>query len=187
MNRRRLLLALPLGVVAVASAGWGVMLARMREGEFDPHTLPSPLIGRHVPDFSLPGLAGATFASDGISGGELQKPGRPMLVNFFASWCGPCVEEAPVLAQLAHQGLPLWGITYKDAPEATEAFLASHGNPFGRIAVDRPGRVAIDWGVYGVPETYLIDAGGIVRWRFAGALTSTVIDRDLAPLLRTAS
>jgi cytochrome c biogenesis protein CcmG/thiol:disulfide interchange protein DsbE len=182
MKRRRLLLGLPLGAAAIAAGGWAVMLHRMGEGEFDPHTLPSQLIGRKVPDFDLPGLAG-----EGITGRELQTPPRPMLVNFFASWCVPCVEEAPVLAGLQRQGLPIWGITYKDAPEATQRFLAQRGNPYARIAVDRPGRVAIDWGVYGVPETYFIDAGGVVRWRFAGALTDAVVQRDLVPLLRAAS
>jgi len=181
MNGRRLLLGAPLAVLAVAAGGWAVMLDRMREGEFDPHTLPSQLIGRTVPDFSLPGLTG-----DGITGADLQHPRQPMLVNFFASWCVPCLEEGGVLTELAKQGLPIWGITYKDQPAATKGFLGRQGNPYARIAVDLPGRVAIDWGVYGVPETYFIDGGGIVRWRYAGALTDTVLDRDLLPLWQRA-
>ncbi|WP_284946226.1 DsbE family thiol:disulfide interchange protein [Acidisoma cladoniae] len=181
MIGRRLLLGAPLGILAVAAGGWAVMLNRMRNGEFDPHTLPSQLIGHQVPDFSLPGLSGA-----GITGADLQKPQQPMLVNFFASWCVPCVQESTVLAEVAKQGLPIWGITYKDKPSATQAFLARQGNPYARIAVDLPGRVAIDWGVYGVPETYFIDGAGIVRWRYAGALTDQVLQRDLLPLWQRA-
>jgi cytochrome c biogenesis protein CcmG/thiol:disulfide interchange protein DsbE len=134
-----------------------------------------------VPDFTLPGLAGA-----GFTGAELQTPKQPMLVNFFASWCVPCLQEAGVLGEIAKEGLPIWGIAYKDAPAATRAFLAQNGNPYARIAMDRPGRVAINWGVYGVPETYFIDGGGIVRWRYAGALTDAVVQRDLVPLLARA-
>jgi cytochrome c biogenesis protein CcmG/thiol:disulfide interchange protein DsbE len=179
---RRLILGVPLGILAVAAGGWAVMLHRMQQGDFDPHSLPSQLIGKKVPDFALPGLDGAP----GITGAELQSPKQPMLVNFFASWCVPCMEEAGVLKEIVRQGLPIWGITYKDAPDATQAFLAKNGNPYARIAVDRPGRVAINWGVYGVPETYFIDGGGIVRWRFAGALTDDVVQRDLVPLLARA-
>ncbi len=175
---RRLMLGAPLGLLAVVGGGWAVMLERMRQGEFDPHSLPSQLIGRTVPDFVLPGLDGP-----GITGAELQKPTRPMLVNFFASWCVPCLEEAAILKQIAGQGLPIWGITYKDKPSATRAFLGQNGNPYARIAMDLPGRVAIDWGVYGVPETYFIDGTGIVRWRYAGALTDEVVQRKLVPLL----
>jgi cytochrome c biogenesis protein CcmG/thiol:disulfide interchange protein DsbE len=179
---RRLMLGLPLGILAVAAGGWAVMLNRMQQGEFDPHSLPSQLIGKKVPDFSLPGLGDGP----GITGAELQNPKQPMLVNFFASWCVPCMQEAAVLKEIARQGLPIWGITYKDAPDATQAFLARNGNPYARIAMDRPGRVAINWGVYGVPETYFIDGGGIVRWRYAGALTDDVVQRDLVPLLARA-
>jgi cytochrome c biogenesis protein CcmG/thiol:disulfide interchange protein DsbE len=178
---RRLMLGVPLVVLAAAGGGWALMLARMQRGEFDPHSLPSQLIGRRVPDFDLPGLAGA-----GFTGTDLQNPKQPMLVNFFASWCVPCMQEAGVLAEIAKQGLPIWGITYKDAPGATHAFLAQNGNPYARIAVDRPGRVAINWGVYGVPETYFIDGQGIVRWRYAGALTDAVVQRDIVPLLERA-
>ncbi len=91
-----------------------------------------------------------------------------------------------MLGTLAKQGLPIWGISYKDDPAASLRFLAQRGNPYQRVAVDRPGRVAIDWGVYGVPESYFIDGAGIVRWRYAGALTPEVVARDLTPLMRAA-
>ncbi|MCB8879103.1 DsbE family thiol:disulfide interchange protein [Acidisoma cellulosilytica] len=177
---RRLLLGAPLAVLALVGGGWALMLRRMAGGNFDPHSLPSQLIGKKVPDFSLPGLDGGVA----MTGAELQNPGRPMLVNFFASWCVPCLEDAPMLNKLAKNGLPIWGITYKDKQADTQRFLSQNGNPYARIAVDQPGRVAIDWGVYGVPETYLIDAAGLVHWRFAGALTQRVVDEDLTPLLR---
>jgi cytochrome c biogenesis protein CcmG, thiol:disulfide interchange protein DsbE len=183
---RRLLLGAPLAVMAAAAGGWAMMLLRMRQGTFDPHSLPSQLIGKTVPDFDLPGLGGPGFTL-GITGADLQRLKQPMLVNFFASWCVPCVEEAGVLGEIARQGLPIWGITYKDEPSATRSFLARNGNPYARIAMDRPGRVAIDWGVYGVPETYFIDGGGIVRWRYAGALTDAVVQRDITPLLQRAA
>ena len=181
MNRRVLLLA-PLGVAAVAGAGFWEVLSRMRRGVFDPHDVPSQLIGRPVPAFAtLPALAPA----DGFGSAELASPGRPILVNWFASWCVPCVIEAPALMALKNAGVPIWGIAYKDKPEAARAFLARNGDPYARIARDDPGRVAIDWGVYGVPETYLLDRQGIVRWRQAGPLTPEVIEEQLRPALRS--
>jgi cytochrome c biogenesis protein CcmG/thiol:disulfide interchange protein DsbE len=177
----RLMLGVPPG--RAGGGGWrpgddARANAEGRVRSFDPHSLPSKIIGRKVPDFTLPGLDGRGFTGD-----DLQTPKQSMLVNFFASWCAPCLQESVVLAQIAKLGLPIWGITYKDAPGATRAFLAQNGNPYARIAQDGPGRVAIDWGVYGVPETYFIDARGIVRWRYAGALTDAVVQRDVVPLL----
>ena len=102
--------------------------------------------------------------------------GRPVLVNFFASWCVPCVIEHPELMKLSKTGLPIWGIAYKDTVSAASGFVATHGNPFGRIARDVPGQVAIDFGVYGVPESYLLDSHGVVRWRMAGPLTPDVVE-----------
>jgi len=177
LNRRRLLLGLPLLGVVAAGGGFALMLRRMSEGRFDPHALPSQLIGRRVPDFSLPGLEGGA-----MTGAELQHPGHPMLVNFFASWCLPCLEEAQTLMAMSRRGFPIWGIAYKDSPADARAFLGRNGNPYARTALDQPGRVAINWGVYGVPETYLIDAQGIVRWRYAGALTPQVVQQELGPL-----
>jgi cytochrome c biogenesis protein CcmG/thiol:disulfide interchange protein DsbE len=152
----------------------------MKEGTFDPRGLPSQLIGQKVPQFDLPPLG----RGKGISSADLASPGRPILVNFFASWCVPCVEEAAELMKLSKQGIPIWGIAYKDAADAAQAFLKQHGDPYGRLAADAPGRVAIDWGVYGVPETYFIDKKGYVRWRWAGALTDDVVQQQVRPLLQ---
>ncbi|GAC1342751.1 MAG: DsbE family thiol:disulfide interchange protein [Acetobacteraceae bacterium] len=180
MNRRVLLLA-PLGVAAVAGAGFWSILSRMKAGRFDPHDVPSQLIDRAVPDFAaLPGLD----PSVGFGSADLLAGGKPVLVNFFASWCVPCIIEAPALMALSREGMPIWGIAYKDKPEAARGFLARHGDPYARIARDDPGRVAIEWGVYGVPETYLLDRNGVVRWRQAGPLTPEVVAGQLRPALR---
>lgn len=178
-QRRRLLLAAPLAVAGVAIFGWETMLSRMSRGTFDPRSLTSPLVGHQVPSFNLPGLEGPGFA-----GADLAALHSPILINYFASWCTPCIEEMQSLGRLAKAGVRIWGISYKDAPDPTKAFLARNGNPYGRIAMDEAGRTAIDWGVYGVPETYFIDAGGIVRWRCAGALSDQIIDSILTRGLR---
>ncbi len=170
MNRR-LLLFVPLAAVAAGGTAFFAMLQREQRGTFDPRAVPSMLIGKRVPAFTLYGLTDADLRG-------------PLLVNFFASWCAPCVEEAPILMDLHRAGVKLIGIAYKDKPAATDAFLARRGNPFTRLARDEPGRVAIDWGVTGVPETYLIDPAGVVRWRWAGALTPEVVTAELQPMLR---
>ena len=169
----------PLGLAAASGVAFFAMLRRMEAGHFDPRGVPSMLIGRRLPPFTLPGEHG-----EGFSDADLASAGRPVLVNFFASWCAPCLEEAAVLSDLRRAGITIWGIAYKDQPAATDAFLVRQGNPYVRLARDQPGRVAIDWGVTGVPETFLIDPRGIVRWHYAGPLGSAVIERDLQPLLR---
>ncbi|HEX4261901.1 MAG TPA: DsbE family thiol:disulfide interchange protein [Acetobacteraceae bacterium] len=181
IGRRQVLLGLPL---AVAVGGGGisyVMLQRMERGTYDPHGVPNPLVGKPVPHFALPPLG----AGPGLASAELHHPGRPVLVNFFASWCVPCVQEAPELMALHDRAVPIYGIAYKDQPDAALGFLERHGNPYLRVATDLPGRTAIDFGLYGVPETYFIDRGGIIRWRWAGALTPDVAHDQLAALMRT--
>jgi cytochrome c biogenesis protein CcmG, thiol:disulfide interchange protein DsbE len=173
VNRRIILLA-PFAAVVAAGAGFFAMLKRETEGRFDPRGVPSMLINKPVPGFSLPGEPG--FGSTDLRG-------RAIVVNWFASWCLPCAEEAAVLMSLKQAGVPLYGIAYKDAPAATAAYLTRHGDPYARLAADRPGRVAIDWGLTGVPETYLIDADGIVRWRYVGPLTPDAVTAELQPLL----
>jgi cytochrome c biogenesis protein CcmG/thiol:disulfide interchange protein DsbE len=174
MNRRLLLLA-PFGATVVVGAGFLAMLFREQQGKFDPRGVPSMLLGKHVPPFVLPGDPNSSVG--GFTDADLA--GRPILVNFFASWCVPCVEEAQVLMDLKRAGVPIYGIAYKDKPAATAGFLVEHGNPYARIARDEAGRVAIDWGVTGVPESYLIDPGGIVRWRFVGPMPADVATGEL--------
>ncbi len=177
--RRRLLFALPLAAVVAGGEGFYVILRRMQTNNYDPHALPSPLVGHRPPAFTLPGLG----AAPGFANTDLAAPSRPILVNWFASWCVPCLQEAPMLAQLAKSGLPIWGIAYQDTKAALTAYLAQNGNPYTRLATDASGLTAINWGVYGVPETYLIDRSGIVRWRYAGALTDGIVSNTLTPLL----
>lgn len=177
--RRRLLFGIPLALAAAGGEAFYVILRRMQANDYDPHALPSPLIGKRPPAFSLPGVAGM----QGFSGTDLSAPPKPMLVNWFASWCAPCREEAPMLAKLAASGLSIWGIAYEDDPQNLAQFLSQSGNPFQRLATDTDGTTAINWGVYGVPETYFIDKTGIVRWRYAGALTDEVVATQLNPLL----
>lgn len=181
MLRRQMVLLLPLGIAGAAGIALYSMLDRMRAGKFDPRGVPSALIGKRRPDFSLPGLGDGP----GLAAGDLASAGRPVLLNFFASWCVPCVAEAEVLMALKQSGQPIFGIAYKDKPAASTAFLRRHGDPYQRVGRDSSGSVAIDFGVYGVPETYLIDPSGIVRWRWAGALTADVVRQELAPLLKT--
>lgn len=172
---RRLLFLLPLAVVLVlvGALAWPILEGR------DPRALPSVLLDKPVPAFDLPGL---TAGGAGLRSEELT--GRPVLVNVFASWCAPCRQEIPLLARLESEGVPIYGIAYKDDPEATRRFLAQLGDPYRSIGVDRDGRLAIELGVYGVPETYVIDAAGRIRHRHAGAVTDEVARRTLLPLLQ---
>ena len=179
LQRRSLLLA-PLATAVVGGTAFWMLLDRMSDGTYDPHGVPSMLIGKPLPTFTLPGQP----PSQGFSSADVIAGGRPAMVNFFASWCIPCVQEAPVLMQLKEKGTPIWGIAYKDKSDATTDFLKQNGDPFLRIARDEPGTVAINFGVYGVPETYLVDKSGIVRWRWAGGLSDSVVTQYLAPLMQ---
>ena len=143
----------------------------------DPHLLPSAMIDRPAPAFELPGLDGK-----GLARGDLG--GHAALVNFFASWCVPCRQEHLQLMALATRpGIRLYGIVYKDTPQNAQRFLADLGNPYRRIGVDRDGATAIDFGVYGVPETYLVDAGGHIRYRHVGPLAEADVAGEILPLL----
>jgi cytochrome c biogenesis protein CcmG/thiol:disulfide interchange protein DsbE len=168
---RRLLYLVPVLVFGAVGIGLAVGLTR------DPSTLPSALIDRQAPAFELPGLEGR----DGLSSDDLK--GRVVLVNVFASWCVPCRVEHPVLMRLAEEGVPIFGINYKDPPDQAAAWLAELGNPFEKIGADRNGRVGIEWGVYGVPETFVIDAEGRIRYRFVGPIQARDLDRTLRPML----
>jgi cytochrome c biogenesis protein CcmG/thiol:disulfide interchange protein DsbE len=176
---------LPLIVVTVMSF---FFLLALRSG--DPSRLPSALIGKPVPEFSLAPIEGLDTAGGagrpGVSSADLAS-GEVTLVNVWASWCGPCVQEHPQLVALKKQyGLRLIGINYKDEPEAARRFLARNGNPFDAIGADRSGRVAIDWGVYGVPETYVVDGRGRIAFKFVGPISPAAIRDEILPAIAKA-
>jgi cytochrome c biogenesis protein CcmG, thiol:disulfide interchange protein DsbE len=173
MSFRRLLYLLPVLVFIGVGIGLAVGLTR------DPGVLPSALLDRPVPAFELPPIEGR--GGDGLSSQDLA--GDVALVNVFASWCVPCRAEHPVLMGLAERGVPIYGINYKDRPEQASAWLAELGDPFRRIGADRDGRVSIDWGVYGVPETFFIGPDGRIRHKFVGPLQPRDVEEILLPLM----
>lgn len=147
--------------------------------KLDPREVPSPLIGKPAPAFELPllepegqRLTPAAFA------------GRPVLVNFFASWCAGCITEHPMLMEIARQGVEIIGMDYKDEPADARRWLARHGNPYRQIAIDRAGQAGLDWGVYGVPETYVLGADGTILFKQIGPVTPQAWERDIRPLLQ---
>jgi cytochrome c biogenesis protein CcmG, thiol:disulfide interchange protein DsbE len=180
-SRRNLLIFAPLGVALAGGAGFYLMLRGLQDGSFNPRGVPSVLIGRTAPEFTLPPLESSGLPA--LASSDLANLPGPVLVNFWASWCVPCIIEHPHLMALHRRGVPVYGVNYKDRAADAQAFLTRHGNPYTRLGVDNPGRVSIDWGVYGVPETYILDRQGIVRWRWAGPITPEIMSQDVNPLL----
>ena len=145
----------------------------------DPRKVPSPLIGKPVPEFSLPPVKGRTL---GLASADLK--GEVSLVNVFASWCVPCRQEHPLFVELKAKGVvPIHGINYKDQPEAAARWLDELGDPYTRTGADLDGRVSIDWGVYGVPETFLVDREGRIAYKHIGPLTPQIMSEKLLPLI----
>ncbi|MCP8940520.1 DsbE family thiol:disulfide interchange protein [Alsobacter sp. SYSU M60028] len=167
-SRRRLAVALPLLVFAALAL---LFLFRLFGG--DPSRLPSALIGRPVPEFTLPPVAGLARdgkPTPGLSSADLK--GGVTVVNVWASWCVPCRDEHPLLVELAAKpGVRLVGINYKDQAENARRFLGALGNPFSAVGADTAGRAAIDWGVYGVPETFIVAKDGTIAYKHVGPLS----------------
>jgi len=176
---RRWLAYLPLAAFLALA---GLFLIRLYSG--DPQRLPSPLIGKPAPAFALPALEGSGLP--GFADADL-RAGKVTLVNVFASWCGPCRDEHPLLieltknAELARAGVRLVGLAYKDEPGNSLKFLKEMGNPYALIGVDRSGRVGIDWGVYGVPETFVVTGEGTIAYKLIGPLSPERLARELMP------
>ena len=168
---RRLLFALPLLGFAAVAVWFLHGLGR------DPAAIPSALIDKPVPEFRLPPLDGS--GKPALSTQDLR--GRVALVNFYASWCAPCRIEHPLLVELAKRpDITLIGINYKDEPENAVRFLGTLGQPFAAVGMDRSGRAAVDWGVYGVPETFVVDGQGVIRYKHIGPLTPEAVLGTLA-------
>ena len=159
-------------------AGIGVLLYL---GLFrDPSLVPSPLIGKPVPEFALGPVQGRTL---GLSSEDLRE--EVTLVNVFASWCVACRDEHPLFLALEREGVvPIHGLNYKDAPADAAAWLDALGDPYTRIGADLDGRVGLDWGVYGVPETFVVDGNGRIAYKHIGPVTPRVLDEIILPLVR---
>jgi cytochrome c biogenesis protein CcmG, thiol:disulfide interchange protein DsbE len=148
--------------------------------KLDPREVPSPLIGKPAPVFTLSRLE----AADRLVKRE-ELLGKPWVLNVWASWCAPCREEHPLLVEFAKRKLaPVYGLNYKDTRPNAQNFLRQLGNPYEASLFDGDGRVGIDFGVYGVPETFVIDAQGIIRFKHVGPLTPDVIRTRIEPLLK---
>lgn len=184
-GRSRVLLALLPFVVFAGLAA----LFFIRLGAGDASRIPSALIGKSVPDRDLPpldGLLAGGQAVPGIAAADLKR-GEVTVVNVFASWCGPCHEEHPVLAEFAASGVArLVGINYKDDAENARRFLGQLGNPYAAVGTDSSGRAAIDWGVYGVPETFVIRGDGTIAFKYVGPLTPDSLKNALLPAIEAA-
>lgn len=177
--RLRLAFWLPLIGFTILVGFAALALFSTLSGKRDIAQLPSVLIGKQAPSGTVPLLFDDQKSLD-----LAQYAGQPILVNFFASWCAPCRAEAPALAVLA-KDVTIIGIAYKDKPADTTEFLTQYGNPFAAIGLDRAGSLGLEWGVYGVPESYVIGPDGTIKLRHAGPIDRRVIDTELLPLIRS--
>lgn len=173
MNRATFIIPLFGFLLVALIAGW--TLLGMLDGQRSDNQLPSALLGKSAPETILPDMKGNKTDLGAFRG-------QPVLVNYFASWCAPCRAEAPALGLLSKR-IDIVGIAYKDRLEDTNKFLAEYGNPFRAIMVDKDGMAAISWGVYGVPETFILNENGTVLFRHAGPITRAVLEQDIEKIL----
>jgi len=183
VGRRRLLVLVPLAVFIAL-----VLLFAVRLFSGDPSRIPSALIGHPAPQTTLPPVAGLEHDGKPVPGIEPASfKGAVTLVNVWASWCVPCHDEAPLLVQLAQdQRLRIVGINYKDEPENARRFLGRYGNPFSAAGADPNGRAAIEWGVYGVPETFIVGRDGRIAYKLVGPLTPENLEATIKPEIERA-
>ncbi|MBY0381115.1 MAG: DsbE family thiol:disulfide interchange protein [Xanthobacteraceae bacterium] len=182
-RRRSWLVSLPLlafGILAV--------LFWFRLGDNDPSRIPSALIGKPAPQTALPSLEGLTADGRAVPGLDpAQFQNKVTIVNVWASWCVPCHDEAPLLHHLSQDPrIQIVGINYKDTPDNARRFLGRYGNPFSAVGVDGNGRAAIEWGVYGVPETFVVGRNGLIAFKLIGPITQANLDIVLKPQIERA-
>jgi cytochrome c biogenesis protein CcmG/thiol:disulfide interchange protein DsbE len=180
---RRWMVALPLiGFMAVAA----LFLLRLYGG--DPSKIPSALIGQPAPQTTLPALQGLVHNGAPVPGLDPAAfKGKVSVVNVWASWCVPCHDEAPLLTALAKDTrLQIVGINYKDSPDNARRFLGRYGNPFAAVGVDGDGRAAIEWGVYGMPETFVVDGKGRIAYKHVGPIGAEALEAKIIPAIRAA-
>ena len=164
----------PVAIFAIVGVFLGVGLG------LNPRSIPSPLLGKPVPPFQLAAVKGRTL---GLTSSDLR--GDVSFVNVFASWCVACRDEHPLWMALSRQAIaPIHGLNYKDKPDDAARWLGELGDPYRRTGADLDGRVGIDWGVYGVPETYVLDKKGVIRHKVIGPISPRILEEQLLPLVR---
>jgi len=176
----RLIFLLPILLIAAIGAVFVSLLMQDR----NPSILPSALIDQPVPAVDLPALSGLDDVG-GITSADFV--GDVTVVNFFASWCIPCLAEHPLITQMADAGYRVWGINYRDAEPHGQQWLLRNGNPYAQVGADFDARAGLEYGVTGVPETFIVDRQGVIRHKHSGPLTEQIIADEILPLLRQLS
>lgn len=182
-RRSNAMVVIPVIVFAALAIVFGFSL---KSG--DPTRLPSALIGKPVPQVDFPaleGLAGKDGPLPGVTAAGMAK-GEVTVVNFWASWCGPCVQEHPLLMELGKRGVKIVGINYKDPAPGGRRFIGRYGNPYVAVGTDMSGRGAIEWGVYGMPETFVIDKQGRIAHKHVGPITPQALNETILPAIKAA-
>ena len=175
----RMVYLVPLSVFLVMAVYFAVGLTK------DSKVLPSALIDKPVPEFSLPPIEGGP--GKGFSSADL-RAGRVSVINVFASWCGPCRTEHPFITRLATLKVAkVYGLNYKDNPKSALRWLREFGDPYAAHGVDNDGRVSIDWGVYGIPETFIIDNSGTIRYKHVGPINGDILEDEILPVIKKLS
>jgi len=170
---------IPLGVFAAMAGLFGYVLVQMNQGDYNPRDLPSALINKPAPEFSLPDLHDPEKRI-----GKADFVGQVSLFNVWASWCVACRQEHPFFMELARQKtVPLYGLNYKDKRPDALRWLSQLGDPYTASAFDEAGRVGIDWGVYGVPETFVVDRRGVIRYKHIGPVSPQAWEEKIRPLV----
>lgn len=184
MSRNGLARFLPVAIFLVVA---GFFIVALRTG--DPSKLPSALIGKPVPQSTFPpieGLLAEGRTVPGFSNGDLAK-GKVSIVNFWASWCAPCIDEHPLVAELKiESGVDVYGVNYKDETASARRFLGRYGNPFTAVGTDENGRQAIEWGVYGMPETFVVNGRGEIVYKHVGPMSVESIKSKMLPAIEAA-